>query len=282
MEKTFKYDPKVGWNWHKSWNLPTISIIISVIDNETIQEILCPSNLYVEIYAVKAVFNNLENFHLHDVGLCGQTKAEITDGVGSFTSLKFSTTSYINEGVKFHLVICLMFKQEDSGNPKILFSRISPPIFIDSRRSARGAHKQRILANSFSDFFESQLLIKKFVKKDAKSKDKVPNNTEEIDNSLKGLFNYLTAPNIRHKIKHPLFLAMKFNLGIKLYLLKEEFNTESEEELLKKVHECVVDSVENKNEVLRAQNTKICLLLNIQSTREHVIHVKKISDIIAP
>ena len=31
MEKTFKYDPKVGWNWHKSWNLPTISIIISVI-----------------------------------------------------------------------------------------------------------------------------------------------------------------------------------------------------------------------------------------------------------
>ena len=86
MEKTFKYDPKVGWNWHKSWNLPTISIIISVIDNETIQEILCPSNLYVEIFAVKAIFNNLENFHLQDVGLTGQTRAEIIDGVGSFTS----------------------------------------------------------------------------------------------------------------------------------------------------------------------------------------------------
>ena len=144
MEKTFKYDPRVGWNWHKSWNLPTISIILSVIDNETIQEILCPSNLYVEIFAVKAIFNNLENFHLQDVGLTGLTRTEIIDGVGSFTSQKFSTTSYINEGVKFHLVICLMFKQEDSGNPKILFSRISPPIFIDSRRSARGAQKQRV------------------------------------------------------------------------------------------------------------------------------------------
>lgn len=75
---------------------------------------------------------------------------------------------------------------------------------------------------------------------------------------------------------------MKFNLGIKLYLLKEEFTTENEEELLKQIHDCVVDSVENKNEVLRTLNTKICLLLNIQSTREHVIHVKKISDIIAP
>ena len=46
---------------------------------------------------MKAIFNNLENFHLHDVGLIGQTRAEIIDGVGSFTSLKFSTTSYINE-----------------------------------------------------------------------------------------------------------------------------------------------------------------------------------------
>ena len=32
MNKTFKYDPKVGWYWNKSWKLPTITIMISVID----------------------------------------------------------------------------------------------------------------------------------------------------------------------------------------------------------------------------------------------------------
>ena len=86
MEKTFKYDPKVGWNWHKNVNLPAISTIISVIDNDTIQEILCPGNLYVEIFAVKVNFERLENFHLEDVGLTGQTKVEIIDGVATFTS----------------------------------------------------------------------------------------------------------------------------------------------------------------------------------------------------
>jgi hypothetical protein len=34
------------------------------------------------------------------------------------------------------------------------------------------------------------------------------------------LFNYLTAPNIRHKVKHPVFLAIKFSACAKLF-----FNT---------------------------------------------------------
>ena len=106
-----------------------------------------------------------------------------------------------------------MFKQDDNGNPKILFSRISPPLFIDSRRLARCAQKQKILVNSFSEIFEPIELTKKLIKKDAKSKNKMINNSEEIDNSMKGLFNYLTAPNIRHKIKNPLFLAIKFSEG---------------------------------------------------------------------
>ena len=32
-----------------------------------------------------------------------------------------------------------------------------------------------------------------------------------IKNDPEGFYNYLTAPNIRHKVKHPVFLAIKFS-----------------------------------------------------------------------
>jgi hypothetical protein len=57
----------------------------------------------------------LENFHLHDVGLIGQTQAGIIDGVGSFTSLKFSTTSYINEVNFFGTPLNFLGRQVPSG-----------------------------------------------------------------------------------------------------------------------------------------------------------------------
>ena len=75
---------------------------------------------------------------------------------------------------------------------------------------------------------------------------------------------------------------MKFPIGIQLYVRKSDFEILNEEDLIRKVHETVVDSVELKTEALQAQDTKLCLLLNIQSTREHVMHVKKICDKIAP
>jgi hypothetical protein len=47
------------------------------------------------------------------------------------------STSYNNEGVKFHLVLCIYIMNEDDDSPKILNATISPPIFVDSRKSAR-------------------------------------------------------------------------------------------------------------------------------------------------
>jgi len=34
---------------------------------------------------------------------------------------------------------------------------------------------------------------------------------------LLGLYNYFTAPNIRHKVKHPIFLIIKFTQCVSLY-----------------------------------------------------------------
>ena len=39
----------------------------------------------------------------------------------------------------------------------------------------------------------------------------------QIDNSMDGLRNYLSALNIRNKCKHPLFLAFRFNACVSLH-----------------------------------------------------------------
>lgn len=55
---------------------------------------------------------------------------------------------------------------------------------------------------------------KKFVKRESKRKY---NSDEPIDNNIEGLSNFFSAPNIRHKVKHPLFLAIKFCACVKIY-----------------------------------------------------------------
>lgn len=44
-----------------------------------------------------------------------------------------------------------------------------------------------------------------------------------IDNSFEGFFNYILAQNIRNKIRHPLFLSMKFSNVFDLFILKPPF-----------------------------------------------------------
>jgi len=43
-----------------------------------------------------------------------------------------------------------------------------------------------------------------------------------IENNLKGLYDYLTAPNIRDKVKNPLFLSIKFDKCVNLYYDREK------------------------------------------------------------
>jgi hypothetical protein len=65
--------------------------------------------------------------------------------------------------------------------------------------------------------FLPENLDKVFIKRENKKK----NDTEiKIINDSEGLFNYLTAPNIRHKVKHPLFLALKFSSCVQLFVNK--------------------------------------------------------------
>ncbi len=76
--------------------------------------------------------------YLEDIGIKGSNQIKVNDGCGYFNGLKFSSTSYNNEGVKFHLLI-VVFKNEQKSDllSNIICSVISPPIFVDSRKSAR-------------------------------------------------------------------------------------------------------------------------------------------------
>lgn len=50
----------------------------------------------------------------------------------------------------------------------------------------------------------------------------------EIKNDSEGFYNYLTAPNIRHKVKHPLFLAIRFSNCASIYYNTEKMPKDEE------------------------------------------------------
>lgn len=83
--------------------------------------------------------------------------------------------------------------------------------------------------SSFVEPFLPENLEKIFIKRENKRKNDVE---IQICNDLEGLFNYLTAPNIRHKVKHPLFLSMKFSKCVKLLYNSQTVKTQSLEELM--------------------------------------------------
>lgn len=60
---------------------------------------------------------------------------------------------------------------------------------------------------TYFDPFLPETVEKQFIKRDSKFKF---SNEEEISSNLDGFISYFSAPNIRHKVKHPLFLAIKF------------------------------------------------------------------------
>ena len=120
----------------------------------------------------------------------------------------------------------ISFKDDAStvGAPKIIFSRISPPIHIDSRIAARDkklgsqqvASKSSKPAEENSIMFEPDALMKEYVKK-GKAKGQKASEVK-IENNLKGLFDYLTAPNIRNKVKSILFFLIRFSSCFKAYM----------------------------------------------------------------
>lgn len=62
--------------------------------------------------------------------------------------------------------------------------------------------------------------MKEYFKK-VKGKGKKEQETK-IENNLKGLYDYLTAPNIKKKLKNLLFFILRFFNPIKVYMPEVE------------------------------------------------------------
>lgn len=75
----------------------------------------------------------------------------MVDGQVYFSAMKFSSTTYNNEGQNFHLLIVVYIQESDSEKPKVLSAVLSPEIFVDSRRSARDYQEKKF--NSFVEPF---------------------------------------------------------------------------------------------------------------------------------
>ena len=74
--------------------------------------------------------------------------------------------------------------------------------------------------NSFYDLFHPEIFTKTMIKRKKKDAESVH---QEIDNDIAGFTNYFTAPNIRNKVKHPLFLAYRFSSCVMLFFNQDHF-----------------------------------------------------------
>ncbi|EGR31513.1 zinc finger transcription factor sma, putative [Ichthyophthirius multifiliis] len=266
MDKNFMIDKQFGWNWHKSWILPFININIEFNDFQSNNQFNVSENLYVQLYAVVVQNENINNFHLLDVGLKGKTKQFLEAGSTSLTGIKFNSTSYNNFGKKIHLVIQLCAQNQNDNYLKIIDCQISPPIFVDSRKFAREEQtlKQDIKYISLYEVFEPENFEKQLFIRKKCQKQKVDKN---IQNDLEGIINYLTAPNIRNKIKNPLFLAYKFSKCIQLYFKLNYFQSYNESIILHKILD-LFQKIQKNYQFGRKINKEQRELENIQRQKE--------------
>jgi len=103
----------------------------------------------------------------------------------------------------------------------ILAARISSPFLVSSRKAQK---QKQIKASQISDIclpfnleqVNREYFIKSRLAYDQIGRKEQTNAGEElgaipIGPDMIGLYNYLAAHNIRQKVKHPLFLALKFD-----------------------------------------------------------------------
>jgi hypothetical protein len=223
LDKPFKNNKRLGFNWHKSWNIPKITV---KMEGQFLIEKLS-EKMYLHAFAVKRAIGCLGHLSsmtgpsdvFQSIGLKGQSVCEITDEETTLSGLSFSSTSYIHTGSKFYLLLLVSVGRlvPGSKNNKILFCKISPEIYVDSRKSAREPEnlKSKKLATFFQTFDpatyskkKSQLPISSSSRNSLLTS--LPPNTPSNGRDYTGVIEYLTAQNIRNKVRNPIFLAIRF------------------------------------------------------------------------
>lgn len=159
---------------------------------------------------------------LVDAGITSSERAsvagslQLVDGQCRFSRLRLVGTTSTFGGRMFHFVVSLVKREGD--HLKAIASMISASFAVYSRKNAdkkrKTIDKTSLESGRWSEGysfvpFDPRELSRKFVKKVTNSHGQLVE--EEIDNSWEGLLRYFQAPNIRFKVRHPLFLAIRFS-----------------------------------------------------------------------
>lgn len=53
MEKEFEFRELEGWQWHKTWMIPTITVTVLPEDEKSAENFTFPANTYISIMCVR-------------------------------------------------------------------------------------------------------------------------------------------------------------------------------------------------------------------------------------
>jgi hemerythrin-like domain-containing protein len=246
LARPLSWDAKKDqWRWHKTWRLPDVAFSADV-------EALGSAG-GVEARLSVVCTSNTSAHQLEDAGVTStasgpsgaDANVSMVDGRARFSRLRLLGTTATFGGRAFHIVVSLLRRDPATGNCSVLASVISTPFAVFSRKNAdkqkQPIDRARIESGRWSEGysfvpFEPSELKKSFVKKstgpDGKTEERV------CDNSWIGLMDYFTAQNIRHKVRHPLFLAIRFSNVLCILRDSLRFPMEDEEALRSFICSC--------------------------------------------
>ena len=187
------------------------------------------------------------------------------------------------------MLICLYKQTSDTdSSEKVLFlHKISSPIYVNSRELQKIREKKIKLFNSFIKFFDPDQLTKDFwrinQKLDVNENESM--RTERINNNLKGLYNYLIAQNINNRIRNPIFLAIRFNNALSLYLDSSSFPKNNVESNITRIYKYIVRSTnsclkENKKLMGLTISTKVKIYITLSYDRKNAELQREIEKIV--
>lgn len=207
------HDEQKAWRWHKTWRVPDCVV--------TANSTALAGFGGVEAHIAVVCAGDKPN-ELVDAGITSSERAsvagslQLVDGQCRFSRLRLVGTTSTFGGRMFHFVVSLVKREGDRLHA--IASMISASFAVYSRKNAdkkrKTIDKSSLESGRWSEGysfvpFDPRELARTFVKKVTNSHGQLVE--EQIDNSWEGLLRYFQAPNIRFKVRHPLFLAIRFS-----------------------------------------------------------------------
>jgi hypothetical protein len=279
MSKPMMWDKKHKWNWHKTWNLPEV-VVQWPLKDKCLENIGFQNKIKVEIFAITVTTTYNNKLHYEKAALEGIVNKVLSpQEIISFSSLHFGATSHVLKDSRISLVVIMTQYTTETKFKQLppIAGFVSPSIFVDSRKSIRDSReikKEKQESKLFETFCPREF-SRIYTKKGSTGRSlKIPNDFE-------GLLDYLTAHNIKNKIKHPVFLAEMFSSCVKLFFNTNVLNPSDEDNGSKTLPllQETLSEIQSQNHTKHKESISSCseiasksFVMLIESTVPHTDH----------